>query len=62
MQNTVVDFSDIDLSEIDLFDVQVLDSSDSVAFPETGASRHDGLLGSCSCSCCWANDDIIGGG
>lgn len=63
MQKATVDFSDIDLTEIDLFDIQVLDSSDSVAFPETGASRYyGGLLGSCSCSCCWVNEDIIGGG
>jgi Thiopeptide-type bacteriocin precursor len=55
-----VDFSDIDLSEIDLFDVQVLDASDSVAFPETGASRISAVCASCSCSCC-VQEDQIGG-
>lgn len=52
MQKTAIDFSDLDLSEIDLFDVEVLDSSDSVAFPETGASRISSVCASCSCSCC----------
>lgn len=59
MQKASVDFSDIDLAEIDLFDVQVLDSSDSVAFPETGASRISNPCASCSCSCC-VQEDLIG--
>jgi Thiopeptide-type bacteriocin precursor len=52
MNNAALDFSDIDLTEIDMFDIEVLDSSDSVAFPEMGASRISAVCASCSCSCC----------
>ena len=52
MQKPVIDFSDLDLAEVDLFNVEVLDASDSVAFPETGASRISAICASCSCSCC----------
>ena len=52
MQNPVIDFSDLDLGEVDPFNVEVLDASDSVAFPETGASRISAVCASCSCSCC----------
>ncbi len=46
---TSTDFSDIDLSEIDLFDVEVIEASDSIAAPETGASCRT-VIYSCSCS------------
>lgn len=61
MQKATLDFSDLDLTEIDSFDVKVLDASDSVAFPETGASRISAVCASCSCSCC-INEDTIGEG
>lgn len=60
MNKASLDFSDIDLSEIDLFDIEVLDSSDSVAFPEMGASRISAVCASCSCSCCVQEPEIEG--
>jgi hypothetical protein len=43
-----LNFSDIDLGDIDLFDVKVMEASDTVAVPETGASFTP--FYSCSCS------------
>jgi Thiopeptide-type bacteriocin precursor len=43
-----ISLDDIDLSDIDSFDVEVLNSVDSIALPEAGASS---FIHSCSCSC-----------
>jgi hypothetical protein len=45
---SALDLSDIDLSNIDLFDVEILEATDSMAVPETGASPS--IIYSCSCS------------
>ncbi|HVQ09755.1 MAG TPA: thiopeptide-type bacteriocin [Allosphingosinicella sp.] len=57
-ENAVLSISldDIDLSDIDSFDVEVLNSADSIALPEAGASS---VWHSCSCSCP-SLTDIIG--
>lgn len=44
-----INLDDIDLSDIDSFDVEVLNSVDSAAIPEAGASWTP--IYSCSCSC-----------
>jgi hypothetical protein len=48
MTSINLNFSDIDLGDIDLFDVKVMEASETVAVPETGASWS--VFYSCSCS------------
>ncbi|HVQ09753.1 MAG TPA: thiopeptide-type bacteriocin [Allosphingosinicella sp.] len=44
-----ISLDDIDLSDIDSFEVEVLNSADTIALPEAGASWTPWY--SCSCSC-----------
>jgi Thiopeptide-type bacteriocin precursor len=44
-----ISLDDIDLSDIDSFEVDVLNSAESIALPEAGASWTPWF--SCSCSC-----------
>lgn len=49
MTTLSISLDDIDLSDVDLFDVEVLNSPNTMALPEAGASGTP--WHSCSCSC-----------